>query len=180
MISIHALRGEGDQVSRRRGGKTKYFNPRPPWGGRHIPDGPEGIILEFQSTPSVGRATTRGKSLNSFCRISIHALRGEGDPMKPEMALKMPVFQSTPSVGRATAISWSGGTVTKVISIHALRGEGDPQGRRLQSRKNGHFNPRPPWGGRRCADKTTINSHHDFNPRPPWGGRLLQVSKKKG
>ena len=56
------------------------------------------------------------------------------------------------------------------ISIHALRGEGD-QGRRLQSRKNGHFNPRPPWGGRHLsATSTTFTTGH-FNPRPPWGGR---------
>ena len=56
-ISIHALRGEGD----RRLLKNREYT------------------AEFQSTPSVGRAThstTNGK-LRSL--ISIHALRGEGD-----------------------------------------------------------------------------------------------------
>ena len=47
IISIHALRGEGDRLAKLRFLRT----------------------ITFQSTPSVGRATT----------ISIHALRGEGD-----------------------------------------------------------------------------------------------------
>ena len=45
----------------------------------------------FQSTPSAGRAT----------RISIHALRGEGDKSRRDLRRLM------------------------LISIHALRGEGD-------------------------------------------------------
>ena len=57
---------------------------------------------KFQSTPSVGRATT----------IDIITTAIEK------------VFQSTPSVGRATKheINITG---QKRISIHALRGEGD-------------------------------------------------------
>ena len=35
--------------------------------------------LEFQSTPSVGRATIYDISENMGLVISIHALRGEGD-----------------------------------------------------------------------------------------------------
>ena len=36
----------------------------------------------------------------------------------------------------------------EIISIRALRGEGDlPIVKRKEQRK--HFNPRPPWGGRR-------------------------------
>ena len=36
--------------------------------------------LKFQSTPSVGRATTKGKRYSyKGYKISIHALRGEGD-----------------------------------------------------------------------------------------------------
>ena len=57
MISIHALREEGDEAEC--GSKTpeEYFYPRPPRGGRR-----EAI-----------RSRTLGKS------ISIHALREEGD-----------------------------------------------------------------------------------------------------
>ena len=38
----------------------------------------EGLI-EFQSTPSVGRATSGGTVSLTNAIISIHALRGEGD-----------------------------------------------------------------------------------------------------
>ena len=56
-ISIHALRGEGDSNS---------INA-------------EGRALQFQSTPSVGRATLIYFLVSSYPVISIHALRGEGD-----------------------------------------------------------------------------------------------------
>ena len=57
IISIHALRGEGDK--RFLGNKIKH--------------------TRFQSTPSVGRATVGGRNGNNHRAISIHALRGEGD-----------------------------------------------------------------------------------------------------
>ena len=37
-ISIHALRGEGDHTARYIRGGPEHFYPRPPWGGR--PAGP--------------------------------------------------------------------------------------------------------------------------------------------
>ena len=57
-ISIHALRMEGDFLPQKGHASGRYFNPRPPHGGRH------GILfgssprLVFQSTPSVWRATS--------------------------------------------------------------------------------------------------------------------------
>ena len=104
------------------------FNPRPPWGGRpscrresavgraisiHALRGEgdaelygcTGTPNEFQSTPSVGRATALGDNQERTGEISIHALRGEGD---------------------------DGNAVEHIeknhISIHALRGEGDMNG----------------------------------------------------
>ena len=57
------------------------------------------------------------------------------------------IFQSTPSVGRATLDDIA--TMRDIIiSIHALRGEGDHNIQCGYS-SNMHFNPRPPWGGRR-------------------------------
>ena len=86
-----------------------------------------------------------------MCRdISIHALRGEGD-------------QGGLRVGHSTS-----------ISIHALRGEGDPI-LFHQSLFLNHFNPRPPWGGRRAHQLTSLRRISHFNPRPPWGGRHLQA-----
>ena len=59
------------------------------------------IKKEFQSTPSVGRATHNSNNFLKTCKISIHALRGEGDK------------------SRTIEIQ------SIAISIHALRGEGD-------------------------------------------------------
>ena len=78
-ISIHALRGEGDWVGLRLKREEK----------------------EFQSTPSVGRATPKNRRHRYDLCISIHALRGEGD------------------------IQDAGEAIDTAISIHALRGEGD-------------------------------------------------------
>ena len=57
-------------------------------------------------------------------RISIHALRGEGDFAASEQITANGLFQSTPSVGRATNIRRRV-SKDRIISIHALRGEGD-------------------------------------------------------
>ena len=148
--------------------RIRYFNPRPPWGGRRLRTVTRQQISEFQSTPSVGRATIlRGfftkahlfqstpsvgratdvrwntKRLNS---ISIHALRGEGDTAVALTSSNVYEFQSTPSVGRATK-DLPLRQAVRGISIHALRGEGDPDSAKI-SLKACDFNPRPPWGGR--------------------------------
>ena len=109
--------------------RFKYFNPRPPWGGRpelnllyHVPNG-------FQSTPSVGRAT-----------FEIHYNGGRTK------------FQSTPSVGRATRERGQNRSGHS-ISIHALRGEGDEKKNR-HKKLDKYFNPRPPWGGRQQNSKS--------------------------
>ena len=194
VISIHALRGEGDlslQCVEKR--QREDFNPRPPWGGRQNQGAVDASVKEFQSTPSVGRATATNLGLKNdradfnprppwggrLCHnphrrhttadISIHALRGEGD-----LAIK---------VVRKFGIK---------ISIHALRGEGDrrrvatapnicnfnprpPWGGRqeliVQYNRLRHFNPRPPWGGRHRPPFSESHHTKNFNPRPPWGGR---------
>ena len=57
LISIHALRGEGDDDKTTAAKLRDDFNPRPPWGGR----------------PPAARCA------GTATKISIHALRGEGD-----------------------------------------------------------------------------------------------------
>ena len=100
------------------------FNPRPPWGGRPQRKLGRELRAIFQSTPSVGRATSNQARIESYRYISIHALRGEGDtlhgskttpclnfnPRPPwggrriarRKVRSLALFQSTPSVGRAT------------------------------------------------------------------------------
>ena len=82
-ISIHALRGEGDNSGSYACGGDKYFNPRPPWGGRRVP---HDILVLTARTISIhalrGEGDRSAKHLLSHRRISIHALRGEGDRSK--------------------------------------------------------------------------------------------------
>ena len=101
-ISIHALREEGDLRSRPLGTVAQDFYPRPPRGGRPDCQRNKTRRHQFLSTPSARRATlTRtlctsalkyfyprpprgGRQLGRPIqpkrrRISIHALREEGD-----------------------------------------------------------------------------------------------------
>ena len=51
-----------------------------PSARRATVDGPVSVqLVEFLSTPSARRATREISSLTRLCRISIHALREEGD-----------------------------------------------------------------------------------------------------
>ena len=126
MISIHALRGEGDDGENYDLCLVWHFYPRPPWGGR-LPQlyyALRPIPYFYPRPPWGGRPLVSVFCLADDGTISIHALRGEGDTVSREAAQRMQGFLSTPSVGRAT--SAGAGAVNRVIiSIHALRGEGD-------------------------------------------------------
>ena len=78
-ISIHALREEGDLRHHHSLRISANFYPRPPRGGRHEFEDQLDSIAEFLSTPSARRATMQCAWLPSGQRISIHALREEGD-----------------------------------------------------------------------------------------------------
>ena len=146
-ISIHALREEGDPSKSSVPSALCDFYPRPPRGGRQ-----DGRILRidasvflstpsarratgfsfwceggdlFLSTPSARRATFPNRFLLDFFRISIHALREEGDRLLYGQVALCEQFLSTPSARRATPIAlWMSDSAS--ISIHALREEGDP------------------------------------------------------
>ena len=78
-ISIHALREEGDIGSLPPGSRFTYFYPRPPRGGRpaHTAAGTASHNF-YPRPPRGGRQYRRGASRRGK-RISIHALREEGD-----------------------------------------------------------------------------------------------------
>ena len=195
IISIHALREEGDAVS---GWATRLllnFYPRPPRGGR------PGIVLgklgfqRFLSTPSARRATPARTSMlwswtNFYPRpprggrqhgrprtrrtkmISIHALREEGDRFKRRQDVKLTIFLSTPSARRAT-IPAARVFLDGFISIHALREEGDS----LASRSfctSALFLSTP--SARRATSwrQSGTSLWCYFYPRPPRGGRLMR------
>ena len=61
------------------GQRGRNFYPRPPGGGRQIPDVQSAFHVIFLSTPSGWRATPSAFLLPPDTHISIHALRVEGD-----------------------------------------------------------------------------------------------------
>ena len=79
-ISIHALRGEGDIQAPTAKIAIPIFQSTPSVGRATFIVIVRKCLLLFQSTPSVGRATKTLISDPSRLSISIHALRGEGDP----------------------------------------------------------------------------------------------------
>ena len=154
-ISIHALRGEGDCFVASNVFIFCDFNPRPPWGGRlrlsYVGLDKKG----FQSTPSVGRATVWWVSC---CRGLLHF-----NPRPPWGGRPLPANTRSQTLN---------------ISIHALRGEGDAahiDGRR----RTRHFNPRPPWGGRPiCNDSNRIGiciSIHALRGEGDFSASLAQI-----
>ena len=79
MISIHALREEGDFIDDELVTLLQNFYPRPPRGGRPVSPPSYGVVVKFLSTPSARRATVSATSGEQTRSISIHALREEGD-----------------------------------------------------------------------------------------------------
>ena len=128
--------------------------------------------------------------------ISIHALRGEGDPYSPSFINKHDNFNPRPPWGgRQNVIRIN--FYTRIISIHALRGEGDlkytvflGQSFLFQSTPSvGRATPTPPrthkfklisihalrGEGDRTKPLHPEPTQH-FNPRPPWGGRHFALA----
>ncbi len=100
-ISIHALREEGDGLPLKLLTLDFNFYPRPPRGGRRSAFGRNGCGLDFYPRPPRGGRHEVDKYPGASKKISIHALREEGD-------------------ARQRCCSWK-----NRISIHALREEGD-------------------------------------------------------
>ena len=79
-------------------------------------------------------------------KISIHALREEGDYKSVPNLSQAWIFLSTPSARRATPAR-ARLQLPAQISIHALREEGDTHAATGRG-KPSDFYPRPPRGGR--------------------------------
>ena len=124
MISIHALREEGDAKKPANLSRIRNFYPRPPRGGRRPAHSSNTLPVQFLSTPSARRATRQRGPCRHHRSISIHALREEGDVQCVINCVQLFKFLSTPSARRATV-------------TQAIRGQWPT-----------YFYPRPPRGGR--------------------------------
>ena len=146
LISIHALREEGDRVRFLRSSQRHNFYPRPLRGGRPNVVAYALEQVEFLSTPSARRATYSMDKNKMSMMISIHALCEEGDARAASIAVRASGFLSTPSARRATP-PWCVPCSQRCISIHALCEEGDGKTERQQLCRR-YFYPRPLRGGR--------------------------------
>ena len=147
IVSIHAFRGEGDVVDPKGTNEQVGFNPRLPGGRRQQQRRRRIRLIEFQSTPSGGKATFCPYRSARSQAVSIHAFRGEGDRWAYVMAhcfiyVSIHAFRGEGDRPRANVLRR-----VAVVSIHAFRGEGDRRCAALRRSAVG-FNPRLP-GGRR-------------------------------
>ena len=127
VISIRALREEGDRPQAQVQSKADNFYPRPPRGGRPACASMSFITVSpFLSTPSARRATVRQSRLSGSHQISIHALREEGDTSTRSMTTSTSYFYPRPPRG----------------GRHRRSGK-----KTIQK----HFYPRPPRGGRQSG-----------------------------
>ena len=133
MISIHALRVEGDKLFLRRYSRGAHFYPRPPGGGRphHISYRVSNAFNFYPRPPGGGRLRFVC-NVDFFSTISIHALRVEGDTPSLVSIKIFKGFLSTPSGWRATKTCHICIRIDQ-ISIHALRVEGDRKQRMQQA-----------------------------------------------
>ena len=148
----------------------------------------------FLSTPSGWRATNVAIDDRHCARISIHALRVEGDNLVADRNVAVENFYPRPPGGGRLIDRLVYDTVRR-ISIHALRVEGDsnssirciglreflstPSGWRATLRGGGwlpeiKFLSTP--SGWRATERRFLRSarYVDFYPRPPGGGRQFR------
>ena len=79
-ISIHALREEGDLQGVVLHGVALNFYPRPPRGGRRQSLARLEVRTDFYPRPPRGGRPVASDLVSRLSKISIHALREEGDP----------------------------------------------------------------------------------------------------
>ena len=130
LISIHALREEGDELAllNSRRPRPVYFYPRPPRGGRPRLRVLDPFVLEI----SIHALREEGDVFNwatiSAPRdilISIHALREEGDRVRFLRSSQRHNFYPRPPRGGRQFGDRGRSCFGARISIHALREEGD-------------------------------------------------------
>ena len=131
MISIHALREEGDLGLRYEGDNAKVF----------------------LSTPSARRATLVYGRQRRGKLISIHALREEGDKITAAQTAADKAFLAPPSARRATNRQKKKKKKEKeFLSTPSARRATRPV--LLSAGRSRYFYPRPPRGGRRRMSRT--------------------------
>ena len=155
VISIHALREEGDLVRWLLIYTTGNFYPRPPRGGRRCchPLSRGLLPISIHALREEGdRFELVSTSLVEI--ISIHALREEGDFFTLAFFLEEADFYPRPPRGgRRTKLAESIQQAFGFLSTPSARRATRFSTAARPKRKN--FYPRPPRGGRRSCTKTS-------------------------
>ena len=144
------------------------FYPRPPRGGRRV----FSHVLSLRQKISIHALREEGdvaskKPPFGGWKISIHALREEGD-VRAGIAFQLAAaFLSTPSARRATDVS---GNVHRLLWHFYPRPRGGRRTAFIFHQPPFHFYPRHPRGGRPRTDTLSPPPQY-FYPRPPRGGR---------
>ena len=150
-----------------------YFYPRPPWGGRLAPDAIASSDARISIHALRGEGDPGGQAQRKSRKISIHALRGEGDPRPPQVTATSIIFLSTPSVGRATQESHKPQNTPLFLSTPSV---GRATCRLCKHRRQpADFYPRPPWGGRPDVPDD-VYRRHEFLSTPSVGRATRPVS----
>ena len=152
------------------------FYPRPPRGGRPTAGGLDLLGQGFLSTPSARRATHGCQHFGGTGRLSIHALREEGDGSRLDAVPPAGIFLSTPSARRATV--WHCPDCNHRVFLSTPSARRATPLDRLCNRHRKHFLSTP------SARRATIRAQDfdsvrtAFYPRPPRGGRPALVRRR--
>ena len=168
--------GRATRKTRKDCGELNNFYPRPPRGGRRKTFGKQSSLSNFYPRPPRGGRRTETGSVPDMGEISIHALRGEGDPggcsrKLPQLDISIHALRGEGDYGGHRK------ALGEIISIHALRGEGDPYGW-TSTPAHSYFYPRPPRGGRPAIEIS--NSTDKVFLSTPSAGRATTGTRTHG
>ena len=153
---------------------ARYFNPRPPRGGRLLFRKPASVFLHFNPRPPRGGRRKRfAVNVIAFPFQSTPPARGA--TISCNSSRDTAIFQSTPPARGATRFH----VVLQCdveISIHAPR-EGGDRSNASEGQSDNDFNPRPPRGGRRLVERCCVAFHVISIHAPREGGDLTVRQK---
>ena len=120
VISIHVPRVGDDHHQKHGYSHNRYFNPRPPRGGRLSAMRGNMAAFLFQSTSPAWGTTAKYSILKVKCQISIHVPRVGDDSSNFSAISAISQFQST-SPAWGTTFTEFVNALTSIISIHVPR-----------------------------------------------------------
>ena len=193
-ISIHAPRGGSDFLFLHLLPIITNFNPRSPWGERHLHRPLRDYQQGFQSTLPVGGATLCSVPAVLDTLISIHAPRGGSDAGLASPTAATPYFNPRSPWGERQRKHDTG---SAQVDFNPRSPWGERRGKMAvkamfllfqstlpvggaTSRLTSVGNPwgisiHAPRGGSDAYPRETCGAVSDFNPRSPWGERLLHL-----